>query len=71
MNDMIIQPQTVNRKKNQQMSKSNRIGMRPAWQKQAREIETREFTHVEPQASRYSASEPLDESRLTVNWLAD
>lgn len=44
--------------------------MRPAWQKQAREKETREFTHVEPQARRYSAGEPF-ESRLTVNWLAD
>lgn len=45
--------------------------MRPAWQKQAREKETRGNLHVEPQARRYSAGEPLDESRLTVNWLAD
>lgn len=68
---MIIQPQTVSRKKNQQTGKSNRIGMRPAWQKQAREKETRGNLHVEPQACRYSAGEPLDESRLIVNWLAD
>lgn len=75
LTNITIKSQTINRKIENKPSQIV-FCMRPLRDTKAGKRREREkkregsFTHVE-QARGYSVGEPLDGSRLTVNWLAD